>query len=253
MITGAKGTVQDMNQIDVVLVDDHPLIHEAVKSLLAERTDISLVGQGFAGQELFPLLAEHEPDVLVLDLTMPQHQDDSPARFAYMQALAQLSAEHPSTATIILSQYLQSGIVQSAAEFGVRGYLLKSDNLSLNLPEAILAASRGGVFFSEAVSRELFGTGRKPTANLLSERQREVILAIAKKPDDSYATTASLLGIGENTLKGHLRVAFSQLDVTNITSCIIRCMQLNLIPFTVNPDGQGIHFGEHEDLVTLPG
>jgi DNA-binding CsgD family transcriptional regulator len=85
----------------------------------------------------------------------------------------------------------------------------------------------------------------------LSERQREVILAIAKKPDDTYATNASHLGISENTLKGHLRSAFSQLGVTNITSCIIRCMQLNLIPFTVNPNGRGIQFGEAEDLATV--
>lgn len=237
-----------MNPISVVLIDDHPLIHEAVKSLLAEREDIVLVGQGLAGEHLFPLLDEHEPDVLVLDLTMPQQQSDSPTRFAYMQALAELAANYPNTTIIILSQYLQPGIVQSAAEFGVRGYLLKSDNLSLNLPEAILAASRGGVFFSEAVSRELFGASRKPVENTLTLRQRQVILAIAKKPDNSYATTAGLLGITENTLKGHLRVAFSELRVTNITSCIIRCMQLNLIPFAVNADGSSIQFGELEDL-----
>lgn len=240
-----------MKPISVVLVDDHPLIHEAVKSLLAERTDMVLVGQGFTGEQLFPLLAEHQPDVLVLDLTMPDHSDEPGVRFGYMQALAQLSTQYPNTSTIILSQLLQSVIVQSAAEFGVRGYLFKSDNLSLNLPEAILAASRGGVFFSETVSRELFGPPRKPAANLLSERTREVILAIAKKPDDSYAMTASRLGISENTLKGHLRNAFSELGVTNITSCIIRCMQLNLIPFTVNPSGRGIQFGEVEDLATL--
>jgi DNA-binding NarL/FixJ family response regulator len=245
------GEVSKMKPISVVLVDDHPLIHQAVKSLLAERADMELVGQGFAGEQLLPLLAEHQPDVLVLDLTMPYHSGDSQVRFGYMQALAQLSAEYPNTSTIILSQLLQSGIVQSAAEFGVRGYLLKSDNLSLNLPEAILAASRGGVFFSEAVSRDLFGSTQKPAAKPLSERTREVILAIAKKPDDSYAMTASRLGISENTLKGHLRHAFSQLGVTNITSCIIRCMQLNLIPFTVNPDGKGIQFGEVEDLATI--
>lgn len=240
-----------MEPIKVVQVDDHPLIHEAVKSLLSERTDIVLVGQGFAGEQLFPLLVECEPDVLILDLMMPHYRGTSLVRFAYMQALARLSAEFPNTATIVLSQYLQSGIVQSAAEFGVRGYLLKSDNLSLSLPEAILAASRGGVFFSAEVSRELFGTVRKPADNILTERQREVILAIAKKPDDPYARTASLLGISEHTLKGHLRGAFVELCVTNIAACIIRCMQLNLIPFTVDPDGRGIQFGEYEDLVVL--
>jgi DNA-binding NarL/FixJ family response regulator len=240
-----------MNQIKVVLVDDHPLIHEAVKSLLAARGDMTLAGQGYFGEQLFPLVAEHEPDVLVLDLTMPQRQDGSAARFTCLRALAQLSSEYPATAIILLSHYVQTGIVRSAAEYGVKGYLLKSDNLSLNLPEAILAVSRGGLFFSEAVSREFFGTGRTPAKNLLTERQRAVILSIARRPDDSYAQTADRLGISENTLKGHLRGAFAQLGVTNITSCIIHCMQLNLIPFTVNPGGKGIQFGEQEDLLAL--
>lgn len=104
---------------------------------------------------------------------------------------------------------------------------------------------------STTSGRELFGASRKPAENTLTLRQRQVILAIAKKPDNSYATTASLLGITENTLKGHLRGAFSELGVTNIASCIIRCMQLNLIPFTVNADGSGIQFGEVEGLAAL--
>jgi DNA-binding NarL/FixJ family response regulator len=237
-----------MSQVKVVLVDDHPLIHEAVKSLLADRRDIVLAGQGYAGEQLLALLSEHQPDVLVLDLTMPERQDDSSARFTYMRTLAQLNSEFPHTSIVILSQYLHSSIVQSAAEYGVKGYLLKSDNLSLNLPEAILAASRGGVFFSEAAIQELFDTARKPAGGLLTDRQRAVILAIAKSPDDSYAQNAGRLGISENTLKGHLRGAFAQLGVTNITSCIIRCMQLNLIPFTVDPNNKGIRFGEQEDL-----
>lgn len=240
-----------MNAIRAVLVDDHPLIHEAVKSLLSEREDIVLVGQGYAGEQLFPLLEEYSPDVLILDLTMPQHGNDSPARFAYLKAIAQLRADYPDMAVIILSQYLQSSLVQSLAEYGVKGYLLKSDNLSLNLPEAILAVTRGGVFFSEAVIGELFGKAKKPAENLLTERQRTVILAIAKNPDDSYAQIASRLAISENTLKGHLRNAYAALETTNITSCIIRCMQLNLIPFTVDSDGKGIHFGEIEEVVTV--
>lgn len=238
-----------MNPISAVLVDDHPLIHEAVKSLLAERSDMVLVGQGFAGEHLFTLLEEHRPDVLILDLTMPRQRDNQQARFAYMPALARATSEYPATAIIVLSQYLQSSIIQGAAEYGVKGYLLKSDNLSLNLPEAILVVSQGGVFFSEEVSKELFGPTRRPTITKLTERQREIILAIANTPNDSYATIAGRLGISEHTLKGHLKAAYGELGVATITACIIRCMQLNLIPFTVNPGGKGIQFGEREDLL----
>ncbi|MGH2536095.1 MAG: response regulator transcription factor [Candidatus Promineifilaceae bacterium] len=228
-----------MSKIKVVSVDDHPLIHEAVRSLLAGREDMELVAEGYSGDQLFPLLEEHRPDVLVLDLMMPQHENGLPENksFAPLQALAELRQRHPNTAVIILSQFLHKGIAQGAIEHGVKGYLLKSDNLSLNLPAAIEQVSRGGVYFSVAFSREMFSVLSTAQANLLTEKQKEVIMAIARNPNATYAGIADELCVATRTVKGHLANVYQILEVNNATACIIRCMQLGLIPFIVDENG----------------
>jgi DNA-binding NarL/FixJ family response regulator len=232
-----------MNKIKVVSVDDHHLIHEAIRSLLAGREGMELVAEGYVGDHLFPLLEEHHPDVLVLDLMMPQHENGhSETRgFAALQALAELRVRFPDTGVIILSQFLHKGIAQGAVGHGVKGYLLKSDNLSLNLPTAIEQVSKGGVYFSMAFSKEMF-RDTPSQANLLTEKQKEVILAIARNPNANYADIADELYITTRTMKGHLANIYQALDVNNITACIIRCMQYGIILFTI--DENGVHIGE---------
>jgi DNA-binding NarL/FixJ family response regulator len=232
-----------MNRIKVVSVDDHPLIHEAIRSLLADRDGIELVAEGYTGDDLFQLLEEHHPDVLVLDLMMPQHENGHPEKesFAPLQALARLRTQFPGTAVVILSQFLHKSIAQGAVEHGVKGYLLKSDNLSLNLPTAIEQVNRGGVYFSVAFSREMFSGKTAQQANLLTEKQREVVLAIAGKPNATYTEIADELFVTARTVKGHLANIYQVLAVNNITACIIRCMQLGIIPFAI--DENGVHIG----------
>jgi len=233
-----------MNTIKVISIDDHHLIHEAIRSLLAEYDNIDLVGEGYVGDHLFQLLERHSPDVVILDLMMPQHENGHPHRrsFTPLEALAEVRRRFPETAVIILSQYLNKGIAQGAIDHGVRGYLLKSDNLSLNLPLAIEQVSKGGVYFSTEFSREMFAPADAMQGSMLTERQREVILAIAKSPDLTYAQIASQLHLAPRTVKGHLNGAYRKLGVTNMTSCIIRCMQIGIIPFTMTETG--IQIGE---------
>jgi DNA-binding NarL/FixJ family response regulator len=233
-----------MNKITVVSVDDHYLIHAAIHGLLADHENIEVVGEGFAGASVLPLVQQYKPNVLILDLLMPQQQggDLEKDSFQPLPTLAQLREEYPDTAIIILSQYLNEAIVQSAIQHGIRGYLLKSDNLSLNLTDAIQQVSRGGVYFSLEVSRQLFQRPETPAGDLLTYRQRQIILAIAKSPDTPYSEIADRFVITYRTLKGHLDGAYKALGVSNITACIIRCMQMGLIPFTQS--GRGILFGD---------
>jgi len=236
--------------ITVITIDDHPLIREAIRNLLSGRNDMELVGEGWAGEHFLTLVEQYQPDVVILDLGMPQFAEGQRLeRFAALPALVVLNKQFPQTAIIILSQYAMKSIIQEAIEVGVKGYLLKSDNLSLNLTGAIEAVHRGGVYFSQEISQLLF---QQTTAggghNLLTERQKEIILAIARKPDASYSQIASELYISESTLKGHLYNAFKALNVTNITACIIHCMQQGFIPFVINERGQ-IEFGVLESQV----
>jgi DNA-binding NarL/FixJ family response regulator len=218
--------------ITVVTVDDHHLIRQGVRSLLAPHSDVELVGEGSTGDNVLTLVEELNPDVLLLDLSMPQSSADtsSNGQFKALPTIARLTKTHPGTAIIVLTQHFVPVIIQGSIDLGVKGYLLKSDDLSLNLPSAVATVSRGGVYFSETIGNELFGKSKADRAVNLTARQIEILTTIARTPDASYANQATNLGITESTLKNHLTKAFKALGVTNITAAIIRCMQLGIIP-----------------------
>lgn len=224
-------------EIRIVFIDDHPLIHMAVRNLLNEQAHMTVVGEGSAGEHLFPLLEEHKPDVLILDLSMPQYVHGGEERFEVLPALKTLGELAGETKVIILSQNAHRVIIEQAFRYGVNGYLLKGDDLSLNLADAVEAVYRGGVYFSKKISEALFHS-RPSEAHGLTPRQLEIIMAIAKQPDASYAQLSDQLGIKEGTFKGHLNKAFKSLGVTNATAAIIHCMQAGLIPFSFEENGR---------------
>lgn len=220
----------------IVAVDDHPLIRQAIKSLVANREDMVLVGEGAAGEHLFSLVAKHRPDVAILDLNMPQfeaHSNHTPMdTFPVLPMVARLHQEYPGTAVLILSQHIIPSVVHEVIErdSNIKGYLLKSDDLSLKLPEAIDLVSKGGVFYSEVIRQELFDSPEKTGKPPLTKRQVESIATIAQMPNASYAHHARVLGISESTLRNHLTAANKALGVNNITAAILRCQELGIIP-----------------------
>jgi len=128
--------------ISVIAVDDHPLIRQAVRSLLTDRPDMVLTAEGSVGADVFTLTQKHKPDVLLLDLNMPQTESDSGERFKALPTIAKLIKTYPELSIIILTQYDVPAIIQGAIHLGVQGYMSKSDNLSLDLPEAISRAQQ---------------------------------------------------------------------------------------------------------------
>lgn len=234
--------------ITVVTVDDHALIREAIRGLLSESEDIFVVGEGSAGEQVLSLVAEHKPDVLLLDLRMPQYANNSSEeQFPVLLTLAEINKQYRDTRVIILSQYAPYTLVQGAVREGINGYLLKGDDLSLNLVDAINVVYRKGVFFSRAVSDLLMQTPQPIFNGKLKLRHLETIFAKAKYPDNTYAELASMLHISESTFKGHLRNAYKVLGVSNIMAAIIFCVQTQLIPYSFDEYGR-LEFGDCEEL-----
>jgi DNA-binding NarL/FixJ family response regulator len=230
-------------KISVVIVDDHALIREAVRNLLSDRTHISLVGEGSAGEDVLRLVAEQSPDVLLLDISMPQKANDpAGGKFAILPALEALQNDHAHTKVIILSQHLQPALIQAIMRFAVNGYLLKSDDLTLKLAEAVEVVSRGGIYFSREASRAI--TEMSTEIGTLTEKQRAVLLAVAQKPDVHYSELADEMVISLNTFKWHLRQAFQTLGVSNVTAALIVCMERGLIPFFKDSRGE-FYFGAY--------
>jgi len=223
-----------MKPITVITLDDHYLVRQGIRSLLAEDESIRLVGEGSVGDHLAPLIKRHEPDVVLLDIGMPQQEIKEGGRtdnsFRALPAIARLRNEYPDMNIIVVSQYASQVLVEGALEMGVRGYLLKGDALSAHLADAIRAVYRGGVYLSEGVSNRV----RLPSLSARNEaalttRQREIIRAIAAQPELTYAQHADQIGISEHTFTNHLRQIFSRLGVSNVTAAVVRAMQLGIV------------------------
>lgn len=220
-----------LEPVSVVAVDDHHLIREGIRNNISSQKNIELVGEGRSGDDVFTLVEKHKPDILILDLSMPQRNNGEIGQFQALPAISKLSETHPETRIIILSQQYLPVIIEGAIERGVMGYILKSDDLSLNLPSAIQTVAKGSVYFSETISKELFVRHHPPKPELsLTERQIEILAQIAMNPDLSYTEQAAYFGISESTLKGHLTKSFKALGVKNVTAAIIKCMQIGIIP-----------------------
>jgi DNA-binding NarL/FixJ family response regulator len=218
--------------IKVVVVDDHALIREAVRTLLAENERIALVGEGSVGDDVLPLVEKHQPDVLLLDISMPQSANDPDKEsFSIVPALKALRDKHKKTKVIILSQYLQGGLVRPSVRSYINGYLLKSDDLSLKLAEAVEAVSLGAVYFSHAVNRAATRVSTREIT--LTDRQKDILLAIAQDPEAPYKKVAQEMCITERTVKWHLTGAYRKLGVNNIRAAMLACIEHDLIPEVV--------------------
>lgn len=222
--------------ITVVVLDDHYLIREGIRRLLDDHFDVELVAEGSVGDELFPLVERYRPDIILLDLGMPQTAQGAMhaqgPEFAAFPAIVQLRQDYPDTRIIIVSQYGTKTLVAGALEAGVKGYLLKSDALTQNLVEAIRMVHFGGVYFSDAIGQKLLEVEEHQPPPVLTDRQREIVRAVAANPNLSQAEHAQRLGISEHTLKQHLRQIYRGLGVSNLTAAVIKAIQLRIVPLS---------------------
>ena len=217
-------------EITVVTVDDHHLTREGIKSQINGATGMRVVGEGAVGESVLQLVEKHQPDVLLVDMNMPLTKAQDSQKFRLVPTLKILHRRFPETAIIVISMYVSQSIVQATLARGVQGYLLKSDELTLMLPEAVRAVHRGGIYFSRSLTE---GIEDSPyghdEAKIVTKRQKQIILAIAEDPELSYAGHAANFGITEGALKNRLHEVYKRLGVSNITSCLIECIKRGII------------------------
>lgn len=225
--------------ISVIIIDDEPLLREAVRIRLAESEHITVISEGSAGEDVFPLVQQFNPNVLILDVNMPQyHQGDRAVRFQALPTISQLSKQYKQTAIILLTVVYQPGMIYGALNRGVRGYILKSDDMSLNIPAAVRQVSQGEFYFSESLQKELFNKAiHQDKSVTLSDRQIEALMLLATDLNASYTQHAQALGIAPNTFKQHLNETYKALGVNNSRAAVIKAMQWGIIPPPNYPPG----------------
>ncbi len=219
--------------IKVALIDDHHLILESVRHKLAGDPGFDLVATGTAGDAIEPIIEQYRPDVILLDLGIPAKTGTTirdGGRYQVLPAIRRMRQKYPDTQFLILSSDVDASLVEGALEVEATGYLLKDDELSVDLLQAIRAVNNGAVYFSKEIQRQFMSRRVDKQTKLLTERQLEVLLAIWQKPELSYSEHAKNLEISENTFDNHLKAVFRELRVKNLAGAIIRALQAGLIP-----------------------
>ena len=203
--------------ITVLLAEDHKIVREGLRSLLSGQSDIRVVGEAADGREAVKAAQRLNPDVVVMDLTMPELNG--------VDATTQIKKTCPDTRVVILSMHSGDEHVFPALRAGASGYLVKGSGLS-DLTAAIRAVRSGNAFFSPEVSKTLLtetqrqspSTGRPAEWDLLTHREREVLQLVVE--GKSSPQIAKILNISAKTVEGHRSRIMNKLDIHDVAGLV---------------------------------
>jgi len=181
--------------IRILLVDDHAVVRQGFRMILAAQEDMEIVGEAGNGREAIAKAAELHPDVVVMDVAMPELNG--------IEATRRLAETSPQTRVLALSMHKDSVYVREILRAGARGYLLK-DSIDVDFLTAVRAVARGEGYLSPAVSDAVLTDYRKHVSDpldLLSSREREVLQMIAEGKTNK--DVAGVLNLSVYTVDAH--------------------------------------------------
>ena len=198
-----------MSPIRLLIVDDHPVVRDGLRGMLAGAPDLEVVGEAADGGEALALVGSLRPHVILMDLRMPG--------MGGAAAIRQLNEQGTEARVLVLTTYDSDSDVVTALEAGATGYLLK-DTPREQLVGAIRAAARHEAVLAPSVASRLVSHLREPAQEALSERELEVLTLIAQGETNRGA--AARLFISEATIKTHLLHIYSKLDVNDRAAAV---------------------------------
>ncbi len=211
--------------ISVVIVDDHPVVRTGLQAVLARTNDIRVVAEGASGADALRLVARHRPDVLILDVHLPDADGVKVTRL--------LLERKVSTKILILTVRDDRETVFGLLDAGATGYVLKDDALETLVP-AVRAASRGECWLSPAVAGLVVhrtGEGKPPPRAApdlpLTPREREVLILLAQGLDN--AAIARRLVVTKRTVQNHVSNIYGKLGVASRTEAVLLAIRHGLV------------------------
>ena len=201
--------------IKILLADDHQVVRMGLAAIIAAESDMSLVGEASDGAEAVALTRKLAPDVVLMDLMMPQKDGAS--------ATAEILAANPDAKILVLTTFGESDEMKRAMEAGATGALIK-DTPREELVAAIRKVADGQKVVSPEIAHVLANRTERPQ---LSPRQLEVLGYVTKGMTSK--AISSKLGITADSVNGHLRAIFAHLNATSRTEAVATAMRLGLI------------------------
>lgn len=209
--------------IRIVVVDDHTIVREGLKSVLELEADVVVVGEAATPEAALRAVGEHRPDVVVLDLKL---SDDRPAEG--LELCTEIVRGFPEVGVVVLTTFHDQGLVLDALRRGARGYVLKDVDV-VDLVKIIRAVHRGESGFdtrsAALVVRSL--AGRPEVSSRLTSREIEIVRLLARGLTNREIGRASF--ISESTVKFHLRNIMGKLQVHHRAEVVYAATKLGLL------------------------
>ena len=215
-----------MSGIRILLADDHNVMRDGLRLLLERQPGFAVVGEASDGRQVVALAEEHRPDVVVMDIAMPNLNG--------IEAARRIVAHHPKVAIAILSMHFDESYVIRSLKAGARAYLLK-DSAKADLIQAIQAISQGKSFFSPRISsilkedymRLMADRGAEDSYDLLTTREREILQLIAE--GKSNKEVAAQLYLSLYTVETHRTHILQKLNLHSIPELILYAVRKGII------------------------
>ena len=201
--------------IRVLIVDDHSIVRQGLATIINRDPEMTVIAQAENGQQAIVCFGEHQPDVTLMDLRMPQ--------MGGVEAITAICAQFKPARIIVLTTYDGDEDIYRGLQAGAKGYLLK-DTKPKELLNAIRMINRGQQYIPPEVGAKLVQRMSNPE---LSDRELEVLRLMGQGMSNSDIATA--LTIGESTVKSHVNRILSKLGVSDRTQAVIIAVKRGIV------------------------
>jgi DNA-binding NarL/FixJ family response regulator len=217
-----------MDSVTIVLADDHPMTRAGLVFWFSQRNGFHLLGEASNGLEAWKMIERHLPDVVLMDIEMPEENGIVVAR--------RIREARLRTSVLMLTSYKAPQYVLSSVRAGAAGFILKTTPLE-ELEKAILSVSQGNFYLDPAIAHLSHLYSAHDRRDTLSPREREVLILTAQGLPGK--DSAARLDISERTVEAHLGAIYNKLGAKNKTEAILMALKSGVIRLDELTFGEG--------------
>ncbi len=208
-------------EVRILLVDDHTIVRDGLKALIASETDMEVIGEAADGPTAVQMALDHGPDVVIMDLSLPELNG--------VDATRRITRERPDIRVVALSMHDDAATVDKALRAGARGYVLKGSSIE-DVVQAIRIVSKGDVYLTPGISDYVlqgYLSGDKGDIDPLTEREREIVQLIGE--GFTSKEIGEKLGVKTKTVQNHRVRILDKLGIQTTAGLVRYALRTNLI------------------------